>query len=255
MSRLIGRSDHMIEPTRGVEMNDIFRKKLFEDYTNFKGWHHGATPNHEIYEKELSRCGKFAHGDFLEIGFGEGHFLDWAQKKGFRTCGIEIIAELVAAARANGHDVYQGALTDIDDLHDRTFDLIVAFDVLEHLTPSEILRHLEVISLHLKSTGKVLARFPNGASPFGRVYQYGDMTHVTGLTPSRLHQLALIAGLRVTASYNSARVVRGSGLGSSLVRRLAYLLRDAVGLFISSIYFGKSLPMDPNVTVILERNP
>ena len=46
----------------------------------------------------------------LEVGFGSGRFLDWAQAQGMTTAGVEIIPECVEAARARGHDVFAGEL-------------------------------------------------------------------------------------------------------------------------------------------------
>jgi spermidine synthase len=68
---------------------------LYKTYVNFKGWT-GTTQSSPDQYEELLRLSKLkAPAEILEIGFGDGAFLDWAAVNGFRTTGIEIIPEVV----------------------------------------------------------------------------------------------------------------------------------------------------------------
>lgn len=61
-------------------------------------------------------------------------------------------------------------------------DLVVAFDVMEHMTREQLLVLFDTLAALLKSGGHVLARFPNAQSPLGCVTQNGDWTHRSALS-------------------------------------------------------------------------
>jgi 2-polyprenyl-3-methyl-5-hydroxy-6-metoxy-1,4-benzoquinol methylase len=69
----------------------------------------------------------------LEIGCGLGYFLDCCFDVGFEVTGVEFSRSAAAHVRRKYRfDVLEGALPDID-LGDQRFDVICAFDVVEHL--------------------------------------------------------------------------------------------------------------------------
>lgn len=235
------------------------RSLFYGRYVEWKSWGSDQDPAalKEMFEVEMSRAGVARGAAVLEIGFGSGAFLDWARESGYRTEGIEINPDLVAAAKDRGHAVDAGDPREI--LRDRgaTYDAIVCLDVLEHQTLPELIEYLEVFSNCLKHNGKIVARFPNGGSPFGRLYQYGDATHMTVLTGPLMRQLAMVAGLKVIGEYNAARSNRGPGGGgiknSVVARKITFLLRDAINAVLSLIYFGRIVPFDPNMTVVIAK--
>lgn len=240
------------------QMNTQTIKRIRQVYVGWKLWSPDIVQDHQysVYEEEMLRAGLAPAARILEVGFGEGSFLDWAQKHGFTVFGLELDPQLVAAARARGHTVQEGEVRDAFGSYATKFDAVVLFDVLEHITIDGILALFDQLQLLLAPGGKIIARFPNGASPFGRAYQYGDATHVSVLTCSSISQIALAAGLRLVGQYNAARgtTSRSGGFRNSrLLRGAAFLLRDLIQAVLSRVYFGKDLPMDPNVTVILQK--
>lgn len=64
----------------------------------------------------------------LDIGCNTGEFLDYAKAHGNKTFGLEICAESCDILKKKGHVAYQFP-REVND----TFDLITAFDVVEHL--------------------------------------------------------------------------------------------------------------------------
>jgi SAM-dependent methyltransferase len=64
----------------------------------------------------------------LDIGCGSGSFLDLAKSSGCKTFGIEYSNDSLSIVRKNGHL----ADTNIESF-DETFDVITAFDLIEHL--------------------------------------------------------------------------------------------------------------------------
>jgi 2-polyprenyl-3-methyl-5-hydroxy-6-metoxy-1,4-benzoquinol methylase len=232
-------------------MSQDWRLQFYDDYLAFKSWDDERTAVlDEIFAIEAGRAGITPPAAALEIGFGPGHFLDWAAAKGYRTTGVEIIASLVESAARRGHRALLGLPREVLDPAVDRFDLIVAFDVLEHLTVEEIVDLLRFAASLLNPGGRLLARFPNGASPFGAFYQTGDVTHVTVLSAGRIRQIGLSAGLSLVAAFNSARPV-ASHARRVLAQKARYVVRDLLETFIGRLYFGSVVPLDPNITVVL----
>ena len=185
----------------------------------------------------------------LEVGFGEGCLLDWAKARGYQVSGNDILPSMVEAARNRGLDARLGELK-AGDFPERSFDWIVAMDVLEHLTTDQIIAHLTLFRALLKPGGKVIARFPNGASPFFGVHHYGDVTHLTPLSPESLGQLAARAGMTVSCELRLRPYP--PGLGAKAKRWLSYRARDVIELLAATAYYGRRLTLDPDATVVLE---
>lgn len=87
------------------------------------------------------------------------------------------------------------------------FDLIVALDVMEHIETSDLVDFMSSVRNLLKPGGMFVARVPNGSSPWGLVYQYGDITHVTVLSPGRFQKLGEYSDLKYISFSNAYRVI------------------------------------------------
>lgn len=233
------------------------RIRFYQTYDKFKGWDQaGADDTYfDLYRGELQTHGIEPSGQLLEIGFGNGHFLDWAKSKGAQVVGIEVSEQLVTSAKARGLEVYHLPLQKIRDLKSSVeqFDTIVLFDVLEHLHPNEILDLFETIQDLIKDDGKVLCRFPNGLSPFKGQSQYADLTHVTTLTPEAIRQVGAATSFRLVHYTNSFRSLK-IGRRSKIAKLLLYFLRDTFEYFIGLLFYGKRVPLDPNLTVSLVKD-
>jgi len=100
--------------------------------------------------------------DVLEIGTGSGFFLDFA-REGFpnsRFSGVEYDERLLAetASRAPHANLIQGNAESFD-LGKGRYDLVVSFQVIEHLyDPGSMLHNVRV---HLKPGGLFLVTTPN----------------------------------------------------------------------------------------------
>jgi len=232
-------------------MSQNWRSHFYHDYLAFKSWDDKRPAVlDEIFAIEAGRAGITPPAAVLEIGFGSGHFLDWAAGKGYRTAGVEIISSLVESAARRGHRSLSGLPREVLNPAVDRFDLIVAFDVFEHMTVEELVDFLQLAASLLNPDGRLLARFPNGSSPFGAFIQAGDITHVTVLSAARIRQIGLSAGLDLIAAFNSARPVAG-GVRRVFAQKARYLARDAIEVFIGRLYFGSVVPLDPNITVVL----
>jgi SAM-dependent methyltransferase len=192
----------------------------------------------------------------LEIGFGNGGFLAWAQGVGAEIVGVEINGHLNARAReffATG--IFVDRLEDpaLDGLLGR-FTHIVAFDVIEHIPAEDLPAVLRRIRDLLATDGRFIARFPNGDSPFGRINQHGDPTHVNTIGGDKLAYFARSAGLRVLEMRAPALPVSGFGFSRTMRRRAIGLGRFVVERIVAALYFGGRLvPLDPNYVAVLAR--
>ncbi len=84
---------------------------------------------------------------------------------------------------------------EIDELQKDAFDFIIAFDVAEHMTGSELHSLFAWVKGHLSKKGRMILKFPEGTSPFGLAAQNGDFTHVTTLTRLKLEVLCRESGM------------------------------------------------------------
>ncbi len=134
----------------------------------------------------------------LDLGCGHGAIVYFARQAGYQNCvGVDTSAEQVAVAQSLGIEgVTQGdVLATLHAAAAESIELVVTFDVIEHLTKSELLELADEILRVLKAGGAWMIHAPNGASPFFGAVRYGDYTHEQAFTPGGLKQLALCAGI------------------------------------------------------------
>ena len=190
----------------------------------------------------------------LEVGFGNGSFLGWGLSRGLECCGIEIQPELVNRAELFGLKTYPAVDDPTLQLRSGEFDLVVAFDVLEHIDQSELVAYFRSVANLLKPGGHFVARFPNGDSPFGRVFQHGDLTHVSTLGQFKIKQLASIVGLRVVSFGQSARVKAGLRVAERFRIATGMAMRSAIDRLVSTLYFGgMKVSLSPNAVAVLQK--
>ena len=223
-------------------------------YENYDSWRQSSFQNnleaeHKIIAAEFSRLRLPKNAAVLEVGFGEGHVLDWARDQGYEVEGVEITAGYVDAARSRGHNVFHGTVADLDLGKARRFDAIVCFDVLEHMNESQIVEFFASAKAILSTDGVILARFPNASSPIGLYFQHGDATHVSALTGLKVDQLAMLEGLRVTHTLNAERTIPGRRRYFGVDAFLRLLASRFIEWLIGNVYFGERLPMSPNLVV------
>jgi len=182
----------------------------------------------------------------LEMGFGNGNFMGFARARGITVTGLESQPELRRRAQRANFEAY-GAITELAAEH--RFDLIAAFDVFEHIPQDDCIALLRDMAERLSPGGILLLRVPNGESPFGRVFQHGDLTHVTTLGLSKFEQIASQTGLELRghgelpwylSARNPKRLLR-AGLRRLIERTLAFA------------YLWDPDALGPNLVIALSR--
>jgi len=102
-----------------------------------------------------------ARGKLLDVGCGEGVFVNHARKAGFEAYGIDFSRESIDAGKQlyNLDSLFTGTLQEVQEkTRIQQFDVITSFEVLEHLDdPRAFLRE---ISLLLKKDGSLVVSVP-----------------------------------------------------------------------------------------------
>lgn len=229
---------------------------VYADYDGWKGWSFADFPRLTEHDRRYFRGElggiALAGAEVLEIGFGEGAFLAFAREAGARIAGTELLAEAVAAARAAGVELLDTDLARNLPAQAGRFDLIVAFDVIEHLTFEELDAALAAIAALLKPGGRFLARFPNGESPLGRVNQHGDISHRITLSRSALRQILRRHPLEIERAANQFLTPHGSNPVERAMIRFRHKLQYAVERIVNWIFEADFL-MGFNLVVVLRR--
>lgn len=175
----------------------------YENYVEWKGW------GGENFSRYTAGEALFYHAEFghvvdktrnrqphvIEIGFGNGSLLGWLRDNGAVATGIEVQDELKERARQTGFAV----LDTLAVVPDESVDMVVALDVFEHITYPDLRRLCEDIRRVLKPGGSLVARFPNGDSPFSMPFQNGDATHVLHIGRGLIAGLMKETGLTVVS--------------------------------------------------------
>lgn len=178
------------------------------------------------------------HCNVLDVGCGAGALLYFAREAGYGFLrGVDVSPEQVANARRLGLDcVQQGdALATLATQPDERLDVIVAFDVLEHLSKNEIMAFLDTARRALAPRGRIIAHVPNAESPFGGAIRYGDFTHEIAFTRNSMAQIAKATGFATVDCYEDRPVPHGL---KSAVRWLAWPALRALLRAIGAIETG-----------------
>ena len=233
-------------------------------YDNYGGWKRWAADefgkftrqDSSYFSAELCQCGVpvLERMLVLEIGFGNGSFAGWAVQQGALYQGVEILPDQVSRGREHGFDVHPLAVPLSARAGIETQDLVLAWDVFEHLDQVALFDLLGGVHGVLKPGGLVIARVPSGDSPFSRSIQHGDLTHRIILGSSAVHQLAASTGFAVEQVREPAFPLRGFGVSSLIRRCLVSGARKLTFPVISRLFMGGGpLVLTPNMIFSLRK--
>lgn len=184
---------------------------------HYKGYGREDTLSHltrQRYKELLSGWENLRQTNkILDVGAGNGFFIQEAIESGWQGFATEYTPEAVTLCRAKGATAHQGDL-DTAPFAEGSFDIITAFEVLEHvLNPLELMRNVARL---LRPNGMFYLTTPNFNSisrhilgPQWHVIEYPE--HLFYFTPKTLRNMAKRAGLAVEWS-------KTDGLISRLIR-------------------------------------
>lgn len=124
----------------------------------------------------------------LDIGCGMGFMMLALKELGFtHVSGIDSDSGQVASCRAKGLEV-----TQVSDSaaylreHPGTYQLLLAFDLLEHIPPAHQMEFVSAMANSLRNGGRLIGTTPNANSSLAGRYRYLDWTHQTAFTEHSL---------------------------------------------------------------------
>jgi 2-polyprenyl-3-methyl-5-hydroxy-6-metoxy-1,4-benzoquinol methylase len=183
-------------------MND-FRTRFYQKYNStFKqeisNFSHTEIKNEWKYYdyKYLPMLKKYpSDARILEIGCGRGFMLEYLNNKGYKvTEGIDISEEQIKIAKSKNLNVSVADVFSFLSNSELDYDIIILIDIIEHFSKNELLNLFDLIFKRLKSKGMLILHTPNGQAIFSGKLIYGDLTHMTILTPNSLTQILKLFG-------------------------------------------------------------
>jgi SAM-dependent methyltransferase len=192
----------------------------------------------------------------LDLGAGQGELVEALQRLGFaESIGVELSPSQVQLAEAHGcQTVRQGEGGQaLAELPDASLDLVVCFDVFEHLTHDTCDQWFDQIRRVLKPGGRLIGHVPNGLSPFAGAVYWGDLTHLWCPVPESIQVFCRSSGLRWLGAYEN--IGASTGLKGRL-RALAWRCVRAVLAVASTVETGRSafgLPWSRTFLFVVER--
>jgi len=184
-----------------MKRNHKFEKTYFEaSNSKYKAYKDMKLMKAVYFPKSVLDEGISPNCRMLDVGCAFGYFLKLCEDYGVETYGLDISeyaierAKAITKAKLYLHDVNDG----LKIFQKNFFDLITAFDVIEHLkNPANFLRESSRV---LKLGGKLILTTPN-FNAIARAWKqdkwYGctDYSHIYLFTPSSLKFLVKEVGL------------------------------------------------------------
>lgn len=155
-----------------------------------------------LYDIRVSRWSGFrpGGGSILEIGCGSGLMLAAFRRRGWRVLGLERTEEVAEIGR-RAHGLEIAAIPVQRLSQSSSFDLILLFNVLEHI--DDPLSLLKECANRLAPNGRLIIVVPNFSSWQARVagprwFHLDVPRHLIHFTPETLRVMLGRAGLRIT---------------------------------------------------------
>jgi len=193
----------------------------------------------------------------LELGCGHGAFLYAIHEAGYKHArGVDWSDEQVHAARELGiAGVEQGdVMSALAATATGSVDVVVTFDLIEHLTRRELVPLVDDVRRVLRPGGRWIIHVPNGEAPFGARMRYWDFTHELAFTRVSITQLLRASGYSSVRCYEDEPVPHGI---RSVVRFLLWKV-IRVGLLsylaIETGAFDRGAVFSQNLLAVVERD-
>lgn len=120
------------------------------------------------------------HGFFVDLGCGEGEFLELLQENGLPGLGLELNKQFAEELSLRGLNVLQGSLFDFlgSQAEKEEFLGIILIHLIEHFPPEKTWEILKLCHKRLRKGGLILIETPNPKSPIAHANFYMDWTHI-----------------------------------------------------------------------------
>ena len=145
----------------------------------------------------MARFAAIEGATFLDVGCGSGKLVRHLRRHSIDACGLEPSAALYEHFLANEPYFFHGTLDDFARAHGRTFDIVAAFDVIEHVPdPAHLLHGLGTV---VREGGTIFLSTPDAGSPaaklLGRWWHHYNHYHLSYLSRPVVERMARREGL------------------------------------------------------------
>ena len=146
-------------------------KLYHEDFDHFTPYLEQLSVHHAYFKQKTEEIGSRTTGlrskKLLDIGCAMGVLLEEAQKKGMKATGIDLSNDAVTYCRKQKLTAFYGTVYTVSQLKTKSFDVITAFQVIEHeRDPLKMLKKMHGL---LAKDGIVVLATPNYGGFFRKV--------------------------------------------------------------------------------------
>ncbi len=161
----------------------------------------------------------------VDLACGYGLFLDTCKKLGYVNYeGVEQIDKFVnyANKELDLKNIIQGDVFNfLESKNDNHFDIITAFNIVEHIKKDKVQYLINLINKKVKSGGFFIIEVPNADSPLGVKTLFSDLTHEFAFSRKLLIQILSIAGFgNIKIMYQPMRRNPFIKLGQKILAKL-----------------------------------
>lgn len=150
------------------------------------------------------------NANVLEIACGSGRLLHFLKTRGYTNiAGVDISPEQTSLAKQVTQNVVEINAIEFLETKDKTYDLIIGLDIVEHFRKNEVLHYLDVCFDALKPNGRLILQTCNADSPWGLMHRYNDFTHELCFNPNSLGRLFRLVGFHNIESREAGPVIHG----------------------------------------------
>ena len=191
-----------------MENNDAYRQRIYQSYTSLHypkalelNEQHGASSVPSVKSRLSGWLPESRSAVCLDVGCGAGGLLLALGYMGYENLsGVDCSAEQVSVATRICPNVVEGDAIKHLLRHQDKFDLITAFDIVEHFHKDELFKFLDAVYRALKPGGRMIIQTPNADSPWFGTVRYGDFTHELAFNSTSLELVTGVVGFK---SYQS----------------------------------------------------
>ncbi|HEX2063353.1 MAG TPA: methyltransferase domain-containing protein [Acidimicrobiales bacterium] len=174
---------------RRRQFRPTYENERFEE--EFRGTREVLRERYRDLAGQLAGC-----SPVIDVGCGRGEFLELLDHDGVEAYGVEIDPVLVEAARRSGLDVrLEDGVHALARLDDGSLGGVALIQVVEHLTPQEVVEVVSLLAGKLRAGGRAVVETVNPQSLYVFAHSfYLDPTHVAPVHPAYLAFLFREAG-------------------------------------------------------------
>jgi len=172
----------------------VFNEIIGKAWNKLSGNSVQGVPN--VFEDALNIFGEGKN--ILEIGCGNGTFLQMLKERGIQGYGIDLNEDFILYCKKKGLNIEQAdALTHLKSLQDKMLDGVFAVHVIEHMQFYELKQLLELCYAKMQFGSHIILVTPNilNVTVSSNIF-YMDPTHLNHIHPDVLKFLLESCGFR-----------------------------------------------------------